>query len=114
MLLDDIYKGKNTGSVSILSLYVVYVLTNPRDTRSMELVAKEKLRIFRSFLKVVDLTDDILEESLRENRLMLEDAIQFMAAKKVGADAIVTRNVRHFSRIKDEIKILTPEELVIQ
>jgi len=114
MLLDDIYKGKNVGSVSVLSLYVVYVLVNPRDTRNMDLVAREKLRIFRSFLKVIDFTDDVLEESSRENRLMLEDAIQFIVAKKVGAEAIVTRNTRHFSRVKDEIKILTPEELVTQ
>ena len=112
MLLDDIYKGKNVGSVSVLSLYVVYVLVNPRDTRNMDLVAREKLRIFRSFLKVIDFTDDVLEESSRENRLMLEDTIQFIVARKVGAEAIVTRNTRHFSRVKDEIKILTPEELV--
>jgi len=112
LLLDEIYKGKNRGSTSALSLYVVYVLVNPKDTKSRDLVAREKLRSLRSFLMVADLTDSIMDESLKESRLMIEDAIQFITAKKIGAEAIVTRNIRHFSRVKDEIKIVTPEELV--
>jgi len=112
LLLDEIYKGGNRGSISVLSLYVVYVLVNPKDTRNGDIVAKEKLQGFRSFLTVVDLTDDVLEESLKEGRLMFEDAVQFITAKKIGAEAIVTRDLRHFSRMKDEVKIVTPEELV--
>jgi len=114
LTLDDIHKGKNRGSTSVLSMYVVYVLVNPRDTKSGDLLAREKLRSLRSFLTTVDLTDNIVEESLKENRLMVEDAIQFITAKKIGAEAIVTRNIRHFSKVKDEIKIVTPEELVAQ
>jgi len=112
LLLNEIYKGENRGSISVLSLYVAYVLVNPKDTRNGDIVAKEKLRGFRSFLTVVDLTDDVVEESLKEGRLMFEDAVQFITAKKIGAEAIVTRNIRHFSRVKDEVKIVTPEELV--
>jgi len=112
LLVDEIYKGKNRGSISALSLYVVYVLVNPKDTRSGDLVAREKLMGFRSFLRVADLTNDIVEESLKERRLMVEDAIQFVTARKVGAEAIVTRNTRHFSRVKDEVKIISPEEMV--
>jgi len=112
ILLDSIYRGKNQGSTSALSLYVVYVLVNPKDTRKRDLVAREKLRVLRSFLKVVDLTDGIIEESLEEKRLMVEDAIQFITAKKIGAETIVTRNIRHFSVIKDEIKVLTPEDVI--
>jgi len=114
LTLDDIHKGKNRGSTSILSIYVVYVLVNPRDTKSGDLLAREKLRSLRSFLTTVDLTDNIVEEALKENRLMVEDAIQFITAKKIGAEAIVTRNIRHFSKVKDEIKIVTPEELVAE
>ena len=114
LTLDDIYKGKNRASTSVLSMYIVYVLVNPRDTKSGDLLAREKLRSLRSFLTTVDLTDNIVEESLKENRLMVEDAIQFITAKKIGAEAIVTRNIRHFSKVKDEIKIVTPEELVAQ
>ena len=95
-------------------MYIAYVLVNPRDTKSGDLLAREKLRSLRSFLTTVDLTDNIVEESLKENRLMVEDAIQFITAKKIGAEAIVTRNIRHFSKVKDEIKIVTPEELVAQ
>jgi len=114
LTLDDIHKGKNRASTSVLSMYIVYVLVNPRDTKSGDLLAREKLRSLRSFLTTVDLTENIVEESLKENRLMVEDAIQFITAKKIGAEAIVTRNIRHFSKVKDEIKIVTPEELVAQ
>lgn len=114
LLVDGIYKGKNRGSTSALSLYVVNVLVNPKDTKSGDLVAREKLRGLRSFLTVVDFTDSILEESLNESRLAVEDAIQFVTARKIGAEAIVTRNLRHFSNVKDDIKIVTPEVLMVQ
>lgn len=112
LLLDEIHRARNRGSTSVLSLYVVYVLVNPKDTRSGDLLAREKLRNLRSFLTVADLTANILEDSLKESRLMVEDAIQFITAKSVGAEAIVTRNIRHFSRVKNEIKVVTPEELI--
>lgn len=114
LLVDGIYKGKNWGSTSALSLYVVNVLVNPKDSKSGDLVAREKLRGLRSFLTVVDFTDSILEESLKESRLAVEDAIQFVTARKIGAEAIVTRNLRHFSNVKDDIKIVTPEALMAQ
>jgi hypothetical protein len=61
LLLDEIYKGKNRGSISILLLYVVYLLVNPKGFRDEGLLTKEKLWGFKSFLKVVDLTDDVVE-----------------------------------------------------
>lgn len=114
LLLDEIYKGKNRGSISALSLYVVYVLLNPKDTRRGDIVAREKLWSLRRFLTIVDLTDNIVEESLKERRLTVEDAIQFITAKKIGAEAIITRNIRHFSTVKDEVKIVTPEDIAAQ
>lgn len=41
-----------------------------------------------------------------------EDAIQFHTAKVNNVDAIITRNVRHFKAVKDEIAVLTPEEFL--
>ncbi|KPV65541.1 MAG: hypothetical protein AOA65_0049 [Candidatus Bathyarchaeota archaeon BA1] len=112
ILLDDIYKGRHKGSISILSLYIVAVLVNPRDTKAGDLFAREKLRGLRSFLNAVNLTDKIVEESLRETRLRLEDSLQFISARTAEAEAIVTRNVHHFSKVKSEIKLLTPEEAI--
>ncbi len=112
LLLDEIYKGKHQGLTSVLSLYVVYVLVNPRDTKSGDTIARDKLQGFKGFIEVVDLTDSLLEESLAEKRLRFEDALQFVTARSAGAEAIVTRNIRHFSKIKEEIRVLTPEELI--
>jgi len=114
LLLDEIYKGKHQGLTSVLSLYVVYVLVNPRNTKSGDTIARDKLRGFKGFIEVVDLTDSLLEESLAEKRLRFEDALQFVTARLADAEAIVTRNIRHFSKIKEEIRVLTPEELITQ
>lgn len=35
-------------------------------------------------------------------------------ARENGIDTFVTRNVRHFQVVKDEITILTPEEFLAQ
>jgi len=112
LLLNEIYKGSHEGFVGVLSLYIVSVLVNPKGTKAGDLLAREKLRGFRSLLKTIDLTDKIIEGSMKEHRLMLEDALQFITARVAGAEAVVTRNVRHFSRVREEIKIMTPEDLM--
>jgi len=114
ILLDEILKGHHRGSISTLSLYIVSVLVNPRETKAGDLLAREKLRGFRGFLETVNLTDEIVSESLRETRLRLEDSLQFVSARKVESDAIVTRDIHHFSQVKSEIRILTPEEAISQ
>jgi len=112
LLLDEIYKGKHEGSASILSFYILSVLLNPKDSKSQDLVVREEIRGFTEFLKIADLTKDILEQSLNEKRLTFEDAVQFKTAKKTGAEALVTRNLHHLSRVKDEVEVLLPEEIV--
>jgi len=111
LLLDWIFKGRHKGSASILSLYILYVLVNPKGTRTGDTIARHKLRGLRTFLQILDLTDGIIADSLEEDRLMIEDALQFITAKRAKADVIVTRDVTHFSAVKDETRIATPEEL---
>jgi predicted nucleic acid-binding protein len=43
---------------------------------------------------------------------LFEDALQFHTAEQNGVDTIVTRNVKHFGKVKDEIAVLTPEEFL--
>lgn len=114
LLLNEIYKGSHEGFVGVLSLYIVSILVNPKGTKAGDLLARDRLRGFRSLLKTIDLTDKIIEGALKEHRLMLEDALQFVTAQVAGVEAVVTRNVRHFSQVREEIKILTPEDLMAQ
>ena len=41
-----------------------------------------------------------------------EDALQYFSAKSIGADCIVTRNVKDFSF--SEVQVLTPQEFLAQ
>jgi len=112
LLLDDIAKGKYEGVTSVLSLYITYVLLNPKKRKRDDVLAKEKIRNLTSILKVVQLSNDILESALRETKLMFEDAIQFFSAKNSSANAIVTRNIKDFKKVMREIRIMTPEEVL--
>ncbi|MFQ6077398.1 MAG: type II toxin-antitoxin system VapC family toxin [Candidatus Bathyarchaeia archaeon] len=112
LLLNDILKGRHKGYVSALSLYVVSVLVNPRDTEAGDLLARKKVEGFQSFLTVLDFSFNVVRSALREKRLRLEDAIQYLSAKEAAAEAMVTRNKRHFAPVKDEVRLVTPEELL--
>lgn len=112
LVLDDISKGRHDGYVSVLSLYVVSVLVNPKDTEAGDLLARKRVEGFQSFLNVLDFSFDVVKSALREKRLRLEDAIQYLSAREAAAEAIVTRNNRHFAPVKDEVRVVTPEELL--
>jgi len=43
-----------------------------------------------------------------------EDALQFHTARENSVDILVTRNVRHFQVVKDDITVLTPDEFLAQ
>ena len=114
LILDDVSKRKHEGYVSALSLYIVNILLNPTYTKTGDLLAREKVSGFRRFLSVIDFTDSILQQSIEDVRLRVEDAVQFKSAVSAKAEALVTRNVRHFMLVKNEIQILVPENLMRQ
>ena len=74
---------------------------------------KTKTLIQDGGLEVLPFNADIIDSALADRRFSgFEDAIQFHTAKLNNADTIITRNIRHFRVVKDEIAILTPEELL--
>ena len=72
---------------------------------------KEYIKTIRGYLKTAVITDEIIDKALNNSDITdFEDAIQYACAESVGADYIVTRNIRDFGRTR--IRAITPEELL--
>ncbi len=107
------FRDPNTeGYVSAWTVAVIYYF---REKRLGDARAKSVTRKMIRGLTVLDFTSDIAYLALDDKRFSdFEDALQFHIAQKNGLEAIVTRNIRHFRVVKDEITILTPEEFLAQ
>ena len=81
------------------------------------LLKKEKVdavAFLKDFLSVVDVLGvdkTIIMYALHSGWADFEDAVQAQVAIENNIDAIITRNIKDFSRLK-EIQVLTPTELL--
>ena len=57
-----------------------------------------KLKAFRSFIYVAPLTGEHIDLALDSGWDDIEDAMQYFCALKANSDAIITRNVKDFSK----------------
>jgi len=104
-----VVEGIHEGHISALSVAVIYFLTLGRT--NYKTARSETQKISEGF-KIVDLTDSVIQKAFGEKRIEdLEDALQFHSAKE-AAKVFITRNKRHFEKVKDEIEVLTPEEFL--
>ena len=90
---------------SFSNLY--YILRKEYSDKNRRVIIGEYSKI----LNVVSLNEDVINSALNNNNITdFEDAIQYACAESVGADYIVTRNVKDYGR--SSIKAITPEELI--
>lgn len=99
--------GCTSGYVSALSIAdIVYVLRKKLDAaRTDELIKKLRLIFMFADLSGQDIT---AAAALRWDDY--EDAVQYVAAKRIHADYIITRNVCDF--LGSSIPAFTPEEFI--
>ncbi|MAY82516.1 MAG: PIN domain nuclease [Flavobacteriales bacterium] len=71
-------------------------------------IAIEKLRLLRSMISISDVDQGNIDMSLYSNFPDFEDAVQYFSALSVGADFIISRNIKDFK--KSDINCLTPTE----
>ena len=57
-------------------------------------------------------TDEDIENVKKQNSEHFENEIHMTLALRSNADYIITRNVDHFKKCEDKIKISKPEELL--
>ena len=62
------------------------------------------------FAEVTSVDSIVVKSAIELKTKDFEDALQYFSAKSIGADCIVTRNVRDFSF--SEVQVLTPQEFL--
>ena len=99
--------GKATGYVSVLTfMNLVYIMRKELSPEKIEDTYKALSLIFT----FEDLTEEDVRSALEMKLKDFEDAVQIQTAKRVGADFIITRNVKDF--MKSSIPAYNPEELL--
>lgn len=84
-----------------------YILRKEYSDKNRRVIIGEYCKI----LNVVSMNEDVINAALNNNNITdFEDAIQYACAESVGADYIVTRNVKDYGR--SSIKAITPEKFL--
>ena len=69
------------------------------------------LKRYNEILKVAEVGNDVVDTAINNTAISdYEDALQYACAETVGADYIVTRNIKDYG--KAEIRAISPEELI--
>lgn len=69
------------------------------------------LKRYNEILKVAEVGNDVVDTAINNTAISdYEDALQYACAETVGADNIVTRNIKDYG--KAEIRAISPEELL--
>ncbi|MBE8540211.1 PIN domain-containing protein [Geoglobus acetivorans] len=101
--------GKIEGYVSALTPPIIYFL-RARYTDE-DRARGDARRVLREF-RIVPLTEEIVLKSYEESRIDdFEDCIQFYSALH-NAEVFITRNIRDFEAVRDEMAVMTPEEFM--
>lgn len=69
---------------------------------------RECLCVLKQMLTIVPVGEMAIQSALDDETVDFEDAVQLAAAVNCGADVIITRNIRHFSR--SPIQVMTPAD----
>jgi len=73
-------------------------------------VALNNLKKLRKFVKVVSITEKVIDLSLESNFSDYEDSIQYYSAVLSKISVLITRNTKDFKNAK--ITVCTPEEFL--
>lgn len=69
------------------------------------------LKRYNEILKVAEVGNDVVDTAINNTAISdYEDTLQYACAETVGADYIVTRNIKDYG--KAEIRAISPEELL--
>lgn len=92
------------GATTITTVY--YIARRNKGAGTADRMMRDLLRIF----EVAPVNRAVVEGALASGFADFEDAVLHEAGRSVGADALTTRNPKHFS--KSTLRIYAPDELV--
>lgn len=87
---------------------IFYLLRKDFGSQEAQKMIEEDL----SFLQLVSVTPEDAKKALAKRWNDFEDCLVSCCAEKIGADYIITRNVKDFRRSK--VEAITPEELFVR
>jgi len=90
--------------ISAFSFNNIYYIM--RKHSGME-AARRAMEVLNANFGVVPLGQDIINKAISAKKADFEDSLQFYSALSIGAESLVTRNVRDFPA--DILPILTPK-----
>ena len=96
-----------TGCISAVSVpNIIYILRKEIDPEKITLIVERLSNIF----EITDLRESDLKAAAAMHSRDFEDAVHMCQAKRIGADYIITRNVKDF---KDSpVPAVSPEEFL--
>ena len=96
--------GQLAGGISAISFNnVYYIIRRLAD----HVTAEKSLVLLRDTFEVVSCDQQILNQAIDSGFKDFEDAIQFFSAVRLGADYLLSRNVKDFP--PDSMPVMTPE-----
>jgi len=106
VLFSKVDQGLMKGYLGATTLTTIYYLAAKTvGAKQAEEYMKQLLALF----EVAPVTRDVLEVALQAGFADFEDAVLYEAARQVGVDAIVTRNMQDFKQA--QMPIYIPAEL---
>jgi predicted nucleic acid-binding protein len=106
VLFSKVDQGLMKGYLGATTLTTIYYLAAKTvGAKQAEEYVKQLLALF----EVAPVTRDVLEVALQVGFGDFEDVVLYEAARQVGVDAIVTRNMQDFKQA--QMPIYTPAEL---
>jgi predicted nucleic acid-binding protein len=70
----------------------------------------ELLKGIRTVISIIDVTEKDIDMALQSGIDDFEDAVQYHTAKRVGVDAIITRNIKDYKH--SSIPVFTPDQFL--
>jgi len=102
-------KGSYNCCTSVHTLLNVHYVTKKHLGAK---IAKEAIELLIEQLQIITEDLSIIKQAISSNFSDFEDATQFFAAKDVGADFIITRNIKDYKH--STIPVLTAEQFLKQ
>ncbi len=99
--------GKITGVLSATTITTIYYLAV--KVVGPEIARLEIKKLFKLF-EIAPVNRAVLEDAANLNFTDFEDGVLYEAARYVGAQAIITRNISDFKRAK--LSVYSPEEFL--
>lgn len=97
------------GFISALTFAdLVYIMRKELDTEIIESIHKKLTLIF----SIVDLKESDVNDAVALRWNDFEDAVQSATASRIGADYIITRNIKDFKN--SSVTALTPAEFLMR